>query len=153
MATKKLKTFQPDDAFNDKSAEWMEVSARIGVDKAREIILRNELIAAIYPKGNVPVGTNNHSVGEGWVVKVVGKLNTKVDETLVAETRALIEAKIKAGEVPAFDLDDVIKYKPELSITGWNALTAEQQHLVRNCVTFTPGQAGLEITKPKRAVK
>ncbi|MBD4204906.1 hypothetical protein GUH47_02630 [Xanthomonas citri pv. citri] len=153
MATKKPKAFEPSEDFNDKSQEWMQLSETLSTGKAREIILRNELIAMIYPKGNIPKGTNSHMLGEGWVVKVAGKENAKVDETLVADTRALIEAKVKAGEVLAFDLDEVIKYKPELSVSAWNSLTAEQQHLVRNCVTFTPGQAGLEITKPKRAVK
>lgn len=153
MATKQSKGFEPSDEFNDKTAEWMELSERLGLEKAREVILRNEIIKLIYPKGVIPKGTNNFPVGEGWVVKVAGKENAKVDETLIAETRALIEAKIEAGEVTPFDLDDVIKFKPELSLSGWNGLTAEQQHLVRNCVTFTPGQAGLEITKPKRAVK
>lgn len=153
MATKPAKGYEPDEEFNTMSAEWMELTARMAVDKAREIELRNALIKKLYPRGIIPVGTNNHSVGEGWVVKVAGKVNSKVDETMIASTRELMVNLAKEGKVQPFDLDEVIRFKPELSASGWNALTTEQQHVVKNCVTFTPGQAGLEIVKPKRAVK
>ena len=147
MATKKA-GFTPTEDFNLKSARWMELSAQMALDKAEEIKLRNELIAMVHPNGKIPVGTNTTPLAEGWVIKVVGKVNISVDESLLDETRELVK-KADAN----LDFDEVIKMKPSLSASGFNELTNEQKKLFQNCLITKPGQATVEISKPKRAVK
>src|SRR5690606_30868800 len=124
-----------------------ELTAKMAADKAREIELRNKLITKVFKTGIVPVGTTNVVLPEGWVLKLQGKENIRVDEALVGQTRQLIEEKVNSGEITGFTFDEVIKYKPDLSLTGFNSLTDEQQHLVRNCLISRPGQAAIEITK------
>lgn len=152
MATSPAKPFKVTDAFNTLSAEWMAKSAEMAALKPRELELRNQLVKMVMPKG-VTKGTHNFSLPEGWVCKIEGKVNIKVDETLLPETRKLVADMIESEDVPPFDLDSVIIFKPEISISAFNALTAEQQHLVKNCLTITDGQPSLSIVKPKRAVK
>lgn len=147
------RNFTPDEEFNSDSAEWMELTAKMAADKVREIELRNRLISKVFKSGNIPVGTTNVVLPKGWVLKVQGKVNVKVDESLVGETKALLEEKVKSGEISAFSFDEVIRYKPELSLTGFKMLTDEQKHILRHCLEEKPGQASIEITKPKRAVK
>ncbi|MCK9234951.1 MAG: hypothetical protein M0P09_01390 [Acholeplasmataceae bacterium] len=147
------RNFTPDAEFNRDSAEWMELTAKMAADKAREIELRNRLISKVYKNGVVPVGTNNVLLPEGWVLKVNGKVNYRVEEDAVEATKGLIAEKVAAGEITEFSFDDIVKYKPDLSLSGWNGLTEEQKHLIRNCVTERPGQASIEITKPKRAIR
>lgn len=147
------RNFTPDEEFNKDSAEWMELSAKMAADKVREVELRNRIISKVYKTGNVPEGTNNIILPEGWVLKINGKVNIKVDETLVEETKKMVEEKIAAKELAPFVFDEVIKYKPDVSLTGLKSLTDEQRHVIRNCLSEKPGQASIEITKPKRAIK
>jgi hypothetical protein len=145
--------FKPTEKFDEVAAKWMKVEAKLSELKVEELKLRNELIAFVFPKGNIPEGTNNVELTEGWVLKVGGKTNVKVDETLIAETMALVKKAVKDGIIPPFDFDEVIKYKPSFGSGAYNNLTGEQQHLVKNCLEMKPGQASVEITKPKRTVK
>lgn len=147
------RNFTPDEEFNKDSAEWMELTARMAANKAREIELRNKIITKVFKNGSVPVGTTNVVLPEGWVLKLQGKVNISVDESLVGQTKQMIEEKVAAGELAPFVFDDVIKYKPDVSLTGLNGLTEEQRHVIRNCLNEKPGQAAIEITKPKRAIR
>lgn len=146
------KQYIPDEEFNSMSAEHMQVSAQLETLKAREIELRNNLIKKVFPRG-VSEGTHNVILPEGWVMKVQGKTNISVDPAAVEATKQLIEDAVKEGKVTGFTFDEVIKYKPELSKSGWNALSEDQKHLLRNCLSEKAGQASIEFTKPKRAVK
>lgn len=145
MATKKAAFVLTDD-FNEKSALWMEANAKLSTLKADELRLRNELIAMLYPTGTVPTGTNTTPLAEGWVIKVVGKQNITVDESLLGETQEMVKKSD-----PTLDFDAVIKMKPSLSLSGFNELTEEQKKLFQNCLITKPGQATVEIAKPKRA--
>jgi len=144
--------FKPNKKFNELSAKWMAESIKLNEAKSEELRLRTAVIEEVFKEG-VPKGTNNVLLDEGWVMKVQGKINVKVEASAVDATRFLIEEAIKEGKVTGFNFDDVIVYKPTLSEAAFNALTDEQKKYVRNCLSESPGTPSLEFTKPKRAPK
>lgn len=141
----KQKAFVPTAAFNADSAEWLRVSGELDALKSKEIELRNRLVKAVFP-GKVPEGVNTVPLPEGWVIKVSGKVNVSVDDTLVAEARA----KAEALNIAVFD--EIIKYKPSFSTTAYKLLTETQKKAIDYCLISKDGQPSVEITKPKRAV-
>lgn len=46
-------------------------------------------------------------------------------------------------------MDDVIRWKPELAVTVYRNLTADQIHLVDQCLEIKPGSPSLDLVAPK----
>lgn len=121
--------------FDARVAERQSLIAWMAVAKDREMALRKELADFIVPG----YGRGTHTVTVDTEVafykaKLVGKLNYKVDEE-----------KAKENTFPG-----LVKWKPELSLTAYQALTDEQQKVANEMLTITPGVPELKIeTVPK----
>jgi hypothetical protein len=120
---------------------WFEVKAQLDRVKAQELELRNRIAKSHFP---APVeGTNTANLTDGWVLKMKYPLNRKLDEPqFLAMREALIEQGVRT--------DELVVYKPDLSVSAYRTLTAEQMHFFDQCLTITPGTPSLEIVKPKR---
>jgi len=84
-------------------------------------------------------------LGNGYILKgkrpVAYKLSGDVDGAL---------EKIAAiGNEGSFIADRLVKWKPELSLTEYKALTDEQRKMIDPCVTTTPGLPTIEVVEPK----
>jgi hypothetical protein len=121
-------------------AEWYKAQKDLAFLKAREAQLRSIIFKNKFP--NPVEGTNT-------VIKATHVINRNVD---IGSLDALRAAQQQEGyNGPKVNLDEVIRWKPELSVTAYKALTAEEQMFVDQALIVKPGSPQLEITIPKRA--
>lgn len=121
---------------------WFDLKAQLDKVKAEELEVRNRIAKSNFP---APVeGTNTTDLPDGWKLKMKYGLNRKLDEPqFLAMREALIEQGVRT--------DELVVYKPDLSVSVYRTLTAEQMQFFDQCLTITPGTPSIEIVKPKRA--
>jgi hypothetical protein len=130
-------------------AEWYKAQKDLAFLKAREAQLRSIIFKNKFP--NPVEGTNTVALDDGTsaVIKATHVINRNVD---IGSLDALRAAQQQEGyNGPKVNLDEVIRWKPELSVTAYKALTAEEQMFVDQALIVKPGSPQLEITIPKRA--
>lgn len=122
--------------------EWYTLQAELSVIKEKEQTLRMKIFKGMF---NDPVeGTNTIDLPDGFALKGKRVINRSVDE---AAFKASIE-ELASNGIPT---DEIIRYKPELAVSVYRKLTAEQMHLMDTVLIVKDGMPGLEIMKPKRA--
>jgi hypothetical protein len=120
---------------------WYSLQAELERVKTAELVLRNKIFKYYFK--NPKVGVNNHDLTQGWVLKGEYKLNYKVDIPLFTT--------LKAGFAEAgLPVDDLVKYKPEMSVTAYKALTEEQRRAFDQVLEIKPGTPALSIVLPKK---
>ena len=145
-------------------AQWYKLQAELAKLKSAEGLLRNKLFKHFFP--NPKEGTNNFELkdGTGAVLKAKHNINRKVDEgeyqaLRVAQNEAYATAEADQfaqgvdgrPNIPRLPLDDLVKWKPEVSISEYRKLTEEERQYFDQCLVITPGSPQLEIAIPKRA--
>jgi hypothetical protein len=108
-----------------------------------------ELRALIYGMAfaGLDYGTqHNTPLGKGYFLKGKRPVNYKVDPNTVD---AALDELSQLGNEGSFVADRVIKWSPELSLTEYKNLTAEQKAIVDKVITTTPGLPTLEVVAPK----
>lgn len=123
---------------------WYELIKQVAALAEQEMMLRKKIFATYFkdPKE----GTNTAPLNAGWVLKATHKINRKV---LIAELTTLTPELQAAGIV----VEDVIKSKPELSVSAYKALDDAKRALFDRCLEIKPGSPALEIVLPKKAQK
>lgn len=116
----------------------------VKVDKAKatyeESRLRKLIFAHFFP--NAKEGTNTAPLANGWKVKGTQAINRNVDAAILQALGAeLTEKAINAGLL--------VKWSPEISVTEYRKLTAEQKLVFDRCLTIKEGSVTLEIVPPK----
>ena len=129
-------------------AEWYRVKEELGKLKSKEALLRSRIARFYFP--NPVEGTNTEEIGDGTgaVVKLSYVINRTVDQGALD---ALREAqKVEGSNAPKINLDELVKFKPEVVISAYRELTDEEQHFFDQALIIKPGSPQLEITIPKR---
>lgn len=130
-------------------AEWFKVKAQLGKLKSAEALMRTRIFKFFFkaPKeGTNKVDLND---GTGAQLKADHTINRSVD---IGSLDALKAAQLVEGyNGPKLNFDNLIKWKPEVSITEYRKLTEEERHLFDQCLIIKPGSPQLEISIPKRA--
>lgn len=124
--------------------EWYNLQQELGKLKSKEQLLRTKIFAGKFP--NPVEGTNTFDLADGWKLKGKHTINRTVDE---AAFKAMAEEFAKQG----IATDRIVRYKPELVLSEYRSLTAEQQAQFDNALIVKPGMPGLEIMLPKRRGK
>jgi hypothetical protein len=127
---------------------WIAAKDALSRAKDEETALRSQVAEAYFGdkkelSGCYPKGTNKEATNteEGAMkVKLVQKMNYSVLEELEAAT--LAEVKL-AGVAYAHEL---IRRKPELSLTAYNKLTEAQRSIVDKMLVVKPGSIELEAS-------
>jgi hypothetical protein len=124
--------------------EWRADVAALAKLKADEMAKRLLLTTLTFPS---PVeGTQHHVFGNA---KTAAKLtlghviSRTVDPAAIGACIAALRETIGAGA------DAVVKYKPELAIKEYKALTAEQQAVLAPAITSKPGSPQLKFVEAK----
>lgn len=137
---------------NAKLVRWQQLTTQLEALKAEELTLRNEIIDTIVPQDKVE-GTATFDIGNGWKLKATRKQNYSVDKSSVDTLRDLLPFNI---------WDDLIRWKPELSMTAYRkslpaytqALPEEHRKTLSdaliNAVTIRPATPALELLAPKQ---
>lgn len=121
--------------------DWYLLQKQLAAIKDQELVLRKKIFVAWFKSPKE--GTNNLPLTDGWVLKAVYPVNRKVDvPKLSVKRQDLQDAGLK--------LDDLIKYKPEVSVTEYKKLTDEQRKLFDEILEISPGTPQMEIVLPKR---
>jgi hypothetical protein len=130
----------PENAVTEKDiADWYILVDRMKKDKASEMLLRTKIFKHAFPAPTE--GTNTAPFTNGFVFKGTYKLTRDIDEAVFA---TMAPQFFEAGINP----NKLIRHKPELAVTEYRKLTAEQQKLVDQALVIKPGAPSLEIVKP-----
>ena len=126
------------------------------MNKAKELVdqekeVRAQIVALIYPDSFDERGTDRFELGGGWALDLERRMNIKIDETQISSVReevAKLPVDPETGEMPS--IDSAVKFKAELSESGWDNLRDDVRALLQPAVTFTPGSPGFKIKPPKQ---
>lgn len=122
--------------------EWDALRQQLARVKAAEMVLRTKIFKGYFP---APVeGTNNAPLANGYVLKGKFTITREVDPGAL---QALKDELLKA----AISADKLVTYKPSLAVAEYRKLTAEQQHLMDQCLIIKAGSPALEIVLPAKA--
>lgn len=123
---------------------WFRLQSAMRDLKDIELELRKRIFEARFPSPKEGTNTSPINDGSGFVLKGQHKISRDVDSASFLMIRAMLTANnIKA--------DELVEWKPELKISAYRQLTAEQAHLFDQCLIIKPGCPSLEIVKPKRS--
>ena len=89
-------------------------------------------------------GVNRVDIANGWKLKADYKYYRNIDE-------AALPAILK--QLPEGSADRLVKYKPELKVRDYKALTEEQRKIFDEALVIKPGTPSLSIESPKQKGK
>jgi len=120
--------------------EWMESKAA----EAQAVQRRREIEDQLKALTNIPEdldGTKTLDVS-GYVVKVTGRIDRKVDADLVQEIAA--EHGLDAH------LSTLFRWKPELNMAAWKAADESITRQLSSAITAKPGRPSFAITTKEK---
>jgi hypothetical protein len=121
------------DLFNDWTAA--KEAERQAVERRREI--EDALIAQFGIPEDLD-GTENREQ-DGYKVKIVGRLNRKIDSDKIQE--------LAAENGLSDHLSSLCRWKPELNMSVWKATDKSITEKLAPAITVTPGRPSFTITK------
>lgn len=117
---------------------WWATSKQLAELKVEEVVQRKQLATFYFPSPRE--GTNRLDIGFGYDLKLEHKFNRSIDEASLDNVKA---SDIKRLKLP---WDDLIVYKPELSLSTYRSLTAEQKKWVdENVIELKDATPSLSI--------
>lgn len=119
------------------SAQWL--AAKEAEREATELrrAIEDQIIQALRVPETLD-GTENWNV-EGYKVKIVGRLNRKID------TDRLHELAIEAGVYE--HLSNLFRWKPEINAKAWTSADPSITDPLLGAITTTPGRPSFTIAK------
>lgn len=108
---------------------------------------REALVAYAFPDGMKEGSGNKQEIGYGMLLQVDHKITRKITDM------ALFEQKRASGEIPTDVVDALVRFKPELSISGWKAAPASARLYFADVVEEKPGTPSVKIVPQKAPSK
>lgn len=133
---------------------WDKLQRDLKILKAEEALLRGR-IAKFYFK-NPKEGTNDYSLNAGYVLKMQHKISRDFDVQQLKDACDPGEEGVRAPGAfiaAGFDVNPLVKWKPELVITAYRKLSPENRQLLDTVLQIKDGSPQLEITLPAAAAK
>jgi len=127
--------------------EWYAVKEELDKLKNKEIVLRQFIVAGLFPDPQEGVNTYPINDGTGAVAKATHVLNRTVQLEPLEELGKALETD---NNLPKLDLNKLIKWKPEVALKEYRTLTDEERNLFDQILVIKPGMPGLEIMIPKK---
>jgi hypothetical protein len=127
--------------------EWYRLKEELQRVKAAEFLLRQKIFKFYFPEPKE--GTNKVDLkdGTGALLKAVHKIDRTIEQGSLDALRTAIHAE--SSNLPKLPISNLVRYKPELVLSAYRALTAEEQIIFDQCLIIKPGSPQLEITIPK----
>lgn len=123
--------------------EWRQARAMVESVKpliAREQELRKKVFAAFCPSPRE--GTNTLELDGGWKLKLVYKLDRKIDEAALPSVAEQLRGI-------GINVDTLVKWVPDLKTAVYRELTAEQRALFDQALIVKPATPVVELVPPK----
>jgi hypothetical protein len=119
------------------SAEWLELkeAERLATERRREV--EDTLLSRI----GIPEaldGTETVTTPEGFQIKIVGRMNRKIDAELVQE--------LAAENGLTEHLSTLLRWKPEVNQSAWKAANESITRALSGAITTTPGRPSFSIS-------
>lgn len=135
---------------------WQAASAALENAKVAETQARQAVTTLLFPQG-VPEGTNNIDLGNGYTLKIVGKVNYTLSESAKPKnpamqpwaTRTALNQLEKTGNEGKFIAERLVKWSPELSLTEYRALAPQYKAIIDKALTTSDGMPSVSIEAPK----
>ena len=125
----------------DDLIAWYKAKDELAKWKNIEALLRPKLFRHFFP--DPEEGTNTYVLPDGYQVKGIRTISREIDPgAWTALVPQFQEKKINA--------EALIKRKPELIISEYRKLTAEEIHLVDQALIIKDGMPSLEIKPPAK---
>ena len=122
-------------------ARLEELKEQIAHLTVEEKQLRTKLFGEMVP--NPVEGINTVPLANGYVIKWKFPINRTVDAATLPTVREMLTEK-------GVNLDDLIRMKPELSVTAYKKASSDTVKILSLAVTEKPGTPSYEIVLPKR---
>lgn len=129
---------------------WYQMNEDLSRLKAAEVMLRTRIAKHFFPTPVEGSADNKYSLndGTGAIVQMDHKINRTVLEPELDALRAAI--KEEGANLPKLNLSKLVKWKPELVMKEYRALTDEERAVFDRCLQIKPGTPALEVKIPKR---
>lgn len=124
--------------------EWYKLQKELATLKQRESLMRDRIVRGVFK--DLKEGTNNYSLGDGYVLKGTHTITRSVDVALLSQLQTSLVEK----GVP---VDSLIKQKPELVKSEYSKLPPELRHQFEQVLTIKPGSTSLKIEFSKVEAK
>lgn len=142
--------------FDIALVDHYEKSNKFAAAKEAEGEARKRVYELIYPESWDKEGTDKFELPGGWVLEMKRTINVKIDAAQLPSIREAIEklpVDGDSGEMPSWDA--ALKFKPDLSLSGYGTLRDDVKVLLAQALEFNPGTPGVKVIapKPKAAAK
>lgn len=131
----------------EKLQKWLDAKKALDVAKQTESKARTAVVEAFPFDANVQEGTQRLPLANGWELKVVKKLNYKLDDKDGATDKALEKIE-KLGPEGVFIAERLVKWKPDISVAEYRKLDDKFKTIIDSVLTTTPGLPTLELIDP-----
>lgn len=135
---------EPAEVTQEDINNWYIFKQKLSEYKDLEIALRKK-IAAFYFR-DPHEGTNTIDMTDGFVMKMGHTINRKIDEAAFSATKERLREL-------GVDADTLVRFKPELVKSVWNAMTPEIKEVTAEFIIEDVGTPSLEIMQPKKRGK
>lgn len=126
----------PEQAFEQLQV-WFTLQQQLAKLKQTEVLARKDMVAFYFR--NPVEGTNRVDLGGGYELKLTYSYNREVDEAALQNVTA---EQVKKLKLP---MDELIRWRPELSLSAYRKLNAEQQKFVDGFLDIKEGSPQLAI--------
>jgi hypothetical protein len=124
--------------LDDLSAQWMDAKADEAIAVARRRNIEDRLVELLaIPEGKE--GTTNASTERGFAIKVVGRMNRKVDADKLQE--------LAAEHGLSEHLSALFRWSPDINAAAWKAASEAITAPLLGAITTTAGRPSFTITK------
>lgn len=129
---------------------WYQLQQELARVKAAEAMLRGRIAKHFFPAPTEGSRDNKHPLndGTGAILQMDHVVNRGVLEPELEAYKAA--CKEEGSNLPKLPLNKLIKWKPELSKSEYNKLTAEERKVCDTFLNIKDGSPQLEIKIPKR---
>lgn len=116
--------------------QWQDTKAELESLKRKEAQLRKLLFQGAFP--NPVEGVNTITLVDGTIIKGTHKISRNIDE---AALPSVLE------QMPEAVRDNLVAYKPSLSVSAYRKLTAEERKTFDQALIIKPGTPTLEVIR------
>lgn len=139
----------PSDTITEADLQaWYKMHADLAKLKASEMLLRQRVFRHFFPNPIEGTNTFNLEAVEGvpYALKATYPIIRKIDEALLTVATPDLREK-------GIPIDSLVKRQPELVISAYRLLTAEEQALFDRVMEIKPGSPSMKIEQVKKASK
>jgi hypothetical protein len=125
--------------LDDLSAQWMDAKADEAIAVARRRTIEDRLVELLaLDEGKE--GTTNAKTEQGFSIKVVGRMNRKVDADKLQE--------LAAEHGLSEHLGSLFRWSADINAAAWKSAAPTITAPLLGAITTTPGRPSFSITAP-----